>query len=372
MAITGSAGGNELAYKVTGGMGSASMITLPRLTFTGFDKSASLATFFGADFVELAAGDANNYVLKASNAIGKLGFEQDLFGNDGDDTLIGSVGHDYMGGGAGTDKVYGKDGDDILIISSATAPVSGDLFDGGSGTDFLYVFGPSPVNFAGTLVSIEGVRVGRNTTLVMTADQMRMLPDALKVSGLATGLLSITNAHTFSAASFDFLANSSPKIGITGTTASDILTGSSADDQLSGSDGSDQLIGGVGNDRLSGDAGVDTLTGGLGSDTFVFGSGAKSVARDTIIDFNSAGGDRIALTQTGFAAVHQTNGILNAEKFYAAAGARAAHDANDRIVYNTNSGVLYYDADGLGGQAAVAIALLKGHPTLAAADVVIL
>jgi Ca2+-binding RTX toxin-like protein len=55
---------------------------------------------------------------------------------------------------------------------------------------------------------------------------------------------------------------------------------------------------------------------------------------------------------------------LPEDAFYAAAGSVRAQDANDRILYNTTSGVLFYDPDGTGGRAAVAIAVLKGAPLL--------
>jgi len=47
------------------------------------------------------------------------------------------------------------------------------------------------------------------------------------------------------------------------------------------------------------------------------------------------------------------------------------HDADDRIVYNTSTGGLYYDADGSGRGAAAQIALLgsgSSHPTIAYTD----
>ena len=65
-------------------------------------------------------------------------------------------------------------------------------------------------------------------------------------------------------------------------------------------------------------------------------------------------------------------GALDADAFHAAAGARQAHDASDRIIYNTTNGALWYDPDGLGGKAAVLVAVIAGHPDVAAGDFLIL
>jgi Ca2+-binding RTX toxin-like protein len=373
LAIEGSAGGNDVTYKVTGGMGSASAITLPRLTFISFDPSATLAASFSDDTVALIAGDSSNYVLKASDAIGTLGLEQDIIGNAGNDKLIGSVGTDWLVGHAGADTMYGKSGDDVFSIFGSDQPESGDLFDGGLGTDFLYIGRiPAPLTFAGTLVSIEGIYLASTAELLITADQMTMLPAALKISGSSAAKLNITDAKTFSAANFTFSDELDPTIAINGTAGADTLTGSSRGDVLKGAGGADRLIGGAGNDALHGGLGSDTLTGGSGSDTFVFGAVTKSAARDTITDFRSFQGDKISLDKTGFAGITLTDGIWDPGIFYAARGARSAHDANDRLIYDTANGLLYYDADGLGGQASVAIALLKDAPTLTAADILIL
>ncbi len=368
MTITGSDGGNEVAYEVTGGMGGASAITLPDLTFMGFDTSSQLALQFSNDYVELRAGDERNYVLRASDAIGKLGIEQDLIGNAGNDTLIGSVGSEYLGGQGGADKLYGKGGDDVLGMGVSV--VAGDLFNGGAGTDFLYI--TSAVTFAGTVVSIEGIRFDFDATLNVTASQMRMLPAALQLSGSVTETLNITEASRFSASQFTFLGDFAPTISITGTRGADVITGSSQADILDGSAGADRLSGRAGADSFYGGDGADILIGGAGGDAFNFDTLARPRVRDTITDFKTAEGDFITLDKTVFAAVTQTDGHLTASQFHAGAGAKAAQDAADRIIYNTTTGALYYDADGIGGQAAIAIVQLKGQPALTAADILIL
>lgn len=153
---------------------------------------------------------------------------------------------------------------------------------------------------------------------------------------------------------------------IKGLGGNDRLDGKGGDDQLYGGSGADTLLGGNGNDTLRGGTGLDVLTGGAGRDVFVFDSAPE---RDTITDFTS-GTDKVRLSPKVFAGIGHT-GTLAADEFYAAAGATSAHDASDRVVYDTSTGVLWYDADGQGGAGAVAIAQLGAttHPTLAFSDI---
>ena len=58
-------------------------------------------------------------------------------------------------------------------------------------------------------------------------------------------------------------------------------------------------------------------------------------------------------------------GTLNSNAFFAGT---AAHDADDRIIYDQASGNLYYDADGNGAGAALLFATLQGAPALTAGD----
>jgi Ca2+-binding RTX toxin-like protein len=44
----------------------------------------------------------------------------------------------------------------------------------------------------------------------------------------------------------------------------------------------------------------------------------------------------------------------------------------DRLIYNTTTGALYYDADGTGGTNAVLVATLQGMPTLVAQDIAVI
>jgi len=76
------------------------------------------------------------------------------------------------------------------------------------------------------------------------------------------------------------------------------------------------------------------------------------------------------------AALGTVNSTLIADAFWQGAGVVKGHDASDRIVYNTTTGVLFYDADGSGSGAAVQLAQLgttASHPaSLTATDFFVL
>jgi Ca2+-binding RTX toxin-like protein len=133
------------------------------------------------------------------------------------------------------------------------------------------------------------------------------------------------------------------------------------DDRIIGSDGTDTLIGLTGSDRLNGQRGNDTLIGGEGADqlsgaggrdTFVMDVFPTTGRRaDTIIDFNPDK-DLIALDHLAFPEVGDK---LSPNEFQI--GGEATHKS-DRIIYNSDTGALFYDADGKGKTDQVKVAML--------------
>lgn len=135
-----------------------------------------------------------------------------------------------------------------------------------------------------------------------------------------------------------------------------------------GSVGTDTLNGGAGNDLLDGGGAADTLTGGAGEDSFRFTTALGADNIDRITDFN-VGDDSILLDNAVMAAVGAVGSLGLGAFFQSAAG--LAHDASDRIVYDTDGGQLWYDADGSGAGAAVQIARLNAGLNLTAANFVV-
>ncbi len=136
-------------------------------------------------------------------------------------------------------------------------------------------------------------------------------------------------------------------------------SGNALDNRLTGNGSANSLDGGAGNDVLAGASGNDTLTGGAGSDTFAFTTPLNAIRNvDTITDFSS-GTDKLQLSpaifrELGFSGAPSTDAFFHAGS--------AAHDADDRIVYDQANGALYYDADGNGALAAVQFAVLSSMP----------
>src|SRR5207248_2023335 len=93
---------------------------------------------------------------------------------------------------------------------------------------------------------------------------------------------------------------------------------------------------------------------------------------DLVIDFTS-GSDELGFDTAAFPAIGQIGNLFAGdERFYAAAGATSGHDSTDRIVYNTSTGQVFYDADGSGAGAAQLLVTLQGAPSLAATDIIVM
>jgi Ca2+-binding RTX toxin-like protein len=123
------------------------------------------------------------------------------------------------------------------------------------------------------------------------------------------------------------------------------------------------LVGNDGANTLNGGGGRDTLTGGGGGDRFLFTNRLDPAANvDRVTDF-AAGVDDLRLDDAVFAGL--APGALAADAFRI--GTRAI-DASDRIVYNPETGALFFDADGTGGAAQIRFATLAPGIALTAAD----
>jgi Ca2+-binding RTX toxin-like protein len=238
------------------------------------------------------------------------------------DTLYGWDGHDDLKGNGGNDKLYGNNGNDKL--------------SGGAGVD-----------------SLVG---GAGNDIYVLADA-----DSITEAAASGGdLVQASISYVLGANLENLTLTGSSAINGTGNTQSNVIIGNAAANVLNG---------GGGSDILSGGAGKDTLVSGGGNDLYRFNTTLNASTNvDTLTDYSVAN-DSIQLDNVVFTKLVATV-ALNAG-FFKANLSGTATDANDYILYETDTGKLFYDADGNGAGAKIQFALLgtgSTHPLLTAAD----
>lgn len=145
------------------------------------------------------------------------------------------------------------------------------------------------------------------------------------------------------------------------------LAGGRDNDTVIGGEGNDALTGGSGNGVVYGGLGADVIDDNYGRDAIVFNTRLGKGDVDMLKNFN-VGPDTIWLENAIFKGVGR-HGWLKADAFHI--GSKAA-DKEDRIIYDAKKGMLYYDADGLGGKAQIAFAKPSKHLKMTERDFLII
>jgi Ca2+-binding RTX toxin-like protein len=135
---------------------------------------------------------------------------------------------------------------------------------------------------------------------------------------------------------------------------------------LTGNEFSQIIRGNAGDNVLASGGGNDVFTTGAGHDTIVFNVSLGSNNVITISDFDPAS-DQIALDHTIFTQL-TTLGELDPAAF---ASATNATTAAQHIIYDANSGFIYYDADGSNSSPEVLFAKVTPQLALTSHDFVI-
>lgn len=271
----------------------------------------------------------DNHVV--GSAAAALGFgtaaADSIAGGEVDDALKGFGGDDVLTGNGGDDWGFGGEGNDTLDGGAGN-----DFLDGGAGSDW--------VSFTGS--------VAASVNLGLTGAQN-------------TGF----GVDRF--ASIENVSSGAGNDRLTGNDSANSLVAGDGNDVLFGMRGDDRLNGARGNDRLNGRAGNDTLIGGAGADKFVFDTGLDPTNIDRIADFDVAL-DVIELKATVFAGI--ATGALSKAAFNANADG-VAKDAQDRIIYETDTGNLFYDSDGTGAGQSILFGSVSAGLDLTSADFLI-
>jgi Ca2+-binding RTX toxin-like protein len=344
IADTGLTGTDELRFTTT----VASTLTLGS-SITGIE---TIVIGTGTAVAAVTSGATNNNVDASA-----LTTAVSMTGNGGANSLVGGAGADTILGGAGNDTLAGGVGNDTL-----TGGAGADTFNVTAGTDTVTDLGGATTT-ADVLTITSGATANATVTAAWTATVATTNTGGtanITTSALAVNLGTVTGGT----AGFN----------VTNIGAATTLTGSAQNDSLTGGTGNDTITAGAGNDTLIGGLGNDSLTGGAGSDRFILNTTPNATTnRDTIADFVTAT-DSIWLDKAIYTALstNTLNTAITSAQYLSGAGVVAATTVDQHLLYNTTTGILYYDADGsAAGQAAVQIALIGAttHPTLAAGDI---
>ena len=326
---------------------------------------------------------------------GVAGYGYDLFGDAGNDRLIARAATDHMEGGAGADAfVFARAPgvtNSIGDFASGTDEIVLDAgFMGALGASGQFQSGDDRFHFGAAAGDAED-RVIYNTStneLFYDADGSGAGGAQLIARLQAGAPLTATDIEVVNGGS-----TTPPPSGgqaINGTTGDDSLVGTAGNDtidalygedlvqglagndSLLGAAGHDTLQGGDGDDTLRGQTWSDTLTGGAGSDSFVyteFGTNNK----DRITDF-ATGTDELVFENANFSALGNAGAWAAGDgRFVTVGGTRTSgQDADDRLIYNTSTGTLYYDADGGGAATGQIVAVFTGIPNITASDVTVI
>ena len=337
-----------------------------------------------------------------------------LAGLEGNDQLYGGAGDDILDGGLGDDLIDGGGDRDMVDYSQASAGIQVDLNVA------------TPQNVAGlgndTLIGIEDVLGSRfDDALTGTAAANRLDGgdgnDVLNGVGRFNTLIGgngddeLTGGGTLDGGEgSDVLIGVASGNSMTGGGGDDDLTGGGDLDggagndslrgggRLFGGDGDDLLIcdrdvadlldGGAGDDWLEGAYGDDTLHGGTGNDVLIGGTANDAFVFDTPLDALTnvdyladyrprpenpdpddlrpyRDTDRIHLDDAVFAAL--TVGQVVPLRY-----GSAAQDPADRIIYDSATGEIFYDADGTGAIEQILFARVDPGTAIVADDFLVI
>jgi Ca2+-binding RTX toxin-like protein len=206
--------------------------------------------FLGPNFEELRlassgeiyghGNDINNKVVGPASATGRL------FGNGGNDSLVGGNVADFLDGGEGADTMEGRGGGDTYYVDDKNDKIIERAIASG----------------------VDKVFASISYTLPAALENITLTGTALKA---------------------------------TGNSIANIITGNFERNLLIGGAGNDTLVGGERTDGWSGANTVDSLSGGAGADTFILGNAARpyyivSGKNDyAAIDFDAKQGDQLEL-----------------------------------------------------------------------------
>lgn len=322
------------------------------------DEVRSAFTHTLADFVEILRLTGTGAINGTGNGQANL-----LIGNAAANRLVGGGGIDAMQGGLGGDT-YVVDADDIVTealngggIDTMESAVTITL---ARNVENLVLTGNSAVNGTGTREVNHLTGNGADNILNGGGGADTM------VGGAGNDRYSVDNAgdvvteaanggrDQINSAVTQILGDNIENLVLTGTVAIN-GTGNAEINRITGNGASN---------ILNGMTGSDSLTGGLGADFFVFSTTLGPTNIDLIADYTVAD-DRIDLAASVFLGI--AAGAMAGSRFTSNLTGAATTTAQ-RIIYETDTGALFYDRDGTGVIAAVQFATIDPNLVLTSSE----
>jgi len=312
-------------------------------------------------------------------------FSDTINGSSSSESFMGLGGRDKISGGAGVDTIrYDRDfqlggtkgvnvnlttgvatdgfgsQDTVAGIENVRGTSLKDTITGNFASNFLRSFaGADTLNGWGGGDTMRG---GAGDDIYYV-DNIGDIVDENQDSG--TGIDTVRSSISFDLADTAAVKGGVERLSLLGSGAIN-GTGNALGNGLSGNSGANTLDGAAGNDAINGGLGNDTLIGATGLDTFTFNTALNAASNvDTIVDFVVAD-DTIGLENGIFTAIVGT-GTLTDVQFVANASG-TAETAENRIIYDVDTGELFYDSDGNGAGGAVHFATLGTNLSITAAD----
>ncbi len=233
LVFTGDAGANVASVTVdTKGTGTivddqivATITTGKQTTTLRVNRIANVATLAPnvTDIVFNGYGGNDTFTNKTA-------INCEAHGGDGDDTLIGGYGFNYLYGDAGNDTLTGGDfGNDI------DGGLGNDTIKGGAMADYIFGRDGDDIIDAGNGNNYVDGGVGNDTIKCGVGD--------------------------------DSIVGGDGNDSIDAGAGNDLVYGGNGDDFIFGNAGNDTLYGEAGNDTIDGGVGADIIRGGAGNDT---------------------------------------------------------------------------------------------------------
>ena len=327
----------------------------------------------------------NDLLYQIDNVIGGAGadritgnqFANVLSGKGGNDILMGGLGSDTVDGGAGADNMSGGYDNDIYVVDNA-GDVVDELADAGNGVDLvrasvsfsladathalgdienLTLIGTGNINGTGNALANIITGNSGNNRLDGGAGADRMIggrgDDSYYVASTGDRVVEKAGEGTDT-------VNSSISFSLNGIQVEKLNLTGGGNIGGTGNSHANTIVGNSGNNVLNGGLGADTLDGQGGKDVFLFNSALGGGNVDTLLNYSVAN-DSIKLENAIFTALAAT-GILASSRFVANA-AGVATTPDHRIVYETDTGKIFYDSNG--SAAGGAILFAKVDPGLA-------